>query len=112
MHPDDRVTGFFLHHDGNAEILSGPTSRIRRWTKCHTQKVLNWLILRSGKQDANTELVLNILPFVSNRRQTVGGEGTPAISKCALQDELPGVATTSNVVLAVATTKKCQTTNS
>ena len=112
MHTDDSVAAFLLHTDGNTKISNGPASRIRRWTKRRAQKILDWLILRIREQDANPELVLNILPITANRWQIVGGDRTPAISKCVLQDELPRIATTLNVVLAAAATKQHQTANS
>jgi hypothetical protein len=100
------------HHNRNAKISGRPTCGVGRRTESSTDKILNRLILRGRQDDADSELILNILPITTDCRQTIGSDGATAIGNRVLQDKLPNIATASGVMLAAASTNERQAAKS
>jgi len=102
------MTTRLLHHNRNTKISGGPTCGAGRRTESSTDKILNRLILRGRQDDADSELILNILPVTNDYRQTIGSDGATTKVNRVLQDKLPNIATTSRIMLAAASTNERQ----
>ena len=89
---------FLPDHNGDANILSGPTGQVGSRAESRANKVLDGLVLRRGQYDAEAEFVLNILPLAVERGKAIGFDGTSAIREGVLQDELTDIA----AILSVA----------